>query len=148
MQTIEFSKIGRFLVSLVVLILVLKHIQDIPVLYLLLLILSGTFIYICLFIIYGSICFYTTKNLEVFNIFTDGTREFGKVPFSFYGNNLLKFMTFIIPLALVQYYPLLFILGKSNSLLYAIAPIFSFLFAIPTLLVWSRSRRHYSSVGS
>lgn len=148
MQTIEFTKIGRFLVSFIVLVMVLQQFDKIPVLYLILLILCGTCLYICLFIIYGSICFYTTKNLEVFNLFTDGTKEFGKVPFSFYGDVFLKFVTFIIPLALIQYYPLLYILGKSDSVIFAVSPLLALLFYVPTRLFWIKSRKYYSSTGS
>lgn len=72
--------------------------------------------------IYASLCFYTTEGLEFMNIFTDGGREFGRYPFRVYGEGVLKFFTYIIPLALFQYYPLLFLLGRSSNRLLMLCP--------------------------
>ena len=148
MMTMEFTRIGRFLVALLTLGIVLSQLPAIPIWYLIFLILTGAFIYTCLFIIYGSICFYTTENLEFFNIVTDGTKEFGKAPFSFYGESILKFLTYVIPLALIQYYPLLYLLGKSQNIFYAFVPVFAYLFVIPTSFIWRKAHKHYGSTGS
>lgn len=148
MQTIEFSRIGRFIVSAIVLFMIQRELDDISLLYLLFMIITGCFVYVCIFVIYGSVCFYTTNNLEIFNIVTDGTKEFGKVPFSFYGDVVLKVLTFIIPLALIQYYPMLYLLHKTDSILIMLSPLFAYLFIIPTYLLWRNGRRHYASVGS
>ena len=51
----------------------------------------------------AGISFFTIEGLEFMNIFTDGSREFGKYPLSVYGKGVLKFMTYVIPFALVQY---------------------------------------------
>lgn len=48
------------------------------------------------------------------NIFTDGAREYGKYPLSVYGKKMLLVTTFLIPYALIQYYPLLYILEKDS----------------------------------
>jgi ABC-2 type transport system permease protein len=82
------------------------------------------------------------------NIFTDGGREFGRYPFGIYGDGILKFLTFCVPLALFQYYPLLFLLGKSDLLLHKFSPLFAFLFLIPCYLIWRIGVRHYKSTGS
>lgn len=148
LQTCDFSRFGRLSISLAFLIhLLMKGYQNYTV-YILYLALCGALVYGCLFIIYGSICFYTTKNLEVFNILTDGTREFSKVPLIFYGDKILFVLTFIIPLSLVQYYPLLYIFKKNSNPYLLLVPMFSFLIIIPTILFWTRARKHYASVGS
>ena len=57
------------------------------------------------------------------NIFTDGSREFGKYPLSIYGNEVLKFFTYVIPIALFQYYPLLYLIGRSDRIFLLFLPL-------------------------
>lgn len=115
---------------------------------LILMLLGGLAVFTGLFIIYASICFFTIDGLEFMNIFTDGTREFGKYPFSIYGKEVLRIFTYVVPLACFQYYPLLYILGRTQNPLYAITPLFCFLFLIPSLLLWKYGVSHYCSTGS
>ncbi len=88
------------------------------------------------------------EGLEFMNIFTDGGREFGTYPYSIYGKGVLKFVTYVIPLALFQYYPFLYLTGRSDRLLYMFLPLISMLFIIPCLIFWRFGVRHYKSTGS
>ena len=81
-------------------------------------------------------------------IFTDGSREFGRYPLSVYGDAVLRFLTFVVPIALFLYYPLLTLLGRSESLLWRICPLFALLFLIPCYAVWRIGLLHYRSTGS
>ena len=101
-----------------------------------------------LFIIYASLCFFSTEGLEFMNIFTDGGREFGSYPLSIYGEGVLKFFTYVIPMALWQYYPLLYLTGRDSNPLYSIAPLASVVFLIPCLILWRIGVRHFRSTGS
>lgn len=109
---------------------------------------GGTTVFASLFIIYAALCFFTLDGLEFMNIFTDGAREFGKYPIGVYGEKMLLFTTFFIPYALIQYYPLLYILERRTSIIYMFLPLFACLFAIPALLLWKFGVRHYKSSGS
>lgn len=109
---------------------------------------GGFVVFSSLFLLYASLCFFTIEGLEFMNIFTDGGREFGKYPFSIYGESVLKFFTYVIPLALFQYYPFLYLTGKSDKLLYMFLPLISMLFVIPCYLFWKVGLKHYKSVGS
>ena len=80
---------------------------------LLLMLLGGTVTFSALFVLYAGFSFFTIEGIEFMNILTDGAREFGKYPFSVYGEGVLKLLTYVVPLALFQYYPLLYILGRS-----------------------------------
>lgn len=82
------------------------------------------------------------------NIFTDGAREFGKYPISVYGSGVLKFCTYVIPFALFQYYPFLYLIGQSDNRWFMVLPLAAWLFLIPCLLVWRIGVRHYKSTGS
>lgn len=109
---------------------------------------GGTSVFAGLFIIYAALCFFTLEGLEFMNVFTDGAREFGKYPIGIYGKKMLLFATFVIPYALIQYYPLLYILGRRTSILYIFLPLMACWFLIPALLLWKFGVRHYQSSGS
>lgn len=82
------------------------------------------------------------------NIFTDGSREFAQYPVSIYGKAILRFLTFVVPVALFQYYPLLVLTGKSDSVLYMMTPVIAVLFIIPSVIIWRFGVKHYKSTGS
>lgn len=151
-QKIDLSRLGRLMQAFLVLAVTLPSVGiewTIPKIgILLLMIISGTVVFSGLFVIYASICFFTTEALEFMNIFTDGGREFGRYPFSIYGSEVLKFFTYIIPLALFQYYPLMYITDRSDNILFAFTPIIALLFIFPCLALWRTGVRHYKSTGS
>ena len=118
------------------------------VLTLLFMILGGTLLFAGIFVLGATLSFFTTAGLEVVNVFTDGVKEHGKYPLSIYGKRVLEFCTFVIPYALVQYYPLLYLLGRSTDLLYVFLPLIASAFLIPCWLLWRFGVRHYRSTGS
>ena len=65
-----------------------------------------------------------------------------------YGRGVLWVLTYIIPFALVQYYPLLYVLGRRQEIRYALLPFAALLFLIPCYLLWRVGVRHYKSSGS
>lgn len=79
---------------------------------------------------------------------TDGAREFGKYPFGVYGKGILRFCTFVIPYALVQYYPLLYLLGRSSDRLLIFTPLAALLFLLPSYGLWRFGVHRYKSSGS
>lgn len=109
---------------------------------------GGTAVFAALFLIYAALCFFTLDGLEFMNVFTDGAREFGKYPIGIYGKKMLLFTTFFVPYALIQYYPLLYVLGRRSGILYMLLPLFACWFLLPALLLWKYGVRHYKSSGS
>lgn len=118
------------------------------ILILLAMIAGGTSVFAAIFIIYASLCFFTLEGLEFMNVFTDGAREYGKYPVGIYGKTVLTICTYIVPFALFQYYPFLYLVGKSAKNWYAFLPFAAFLFLIPSLIFWNFGVRHYQSTGS
>ena len=114
---------------------------------LLLMILCGGLLFFGIFLLRASLCFVTLEGLEVMNIFTDGIREFSRYPFNIYGREVLCILTFLIPMALVQYWPLRFLMG-TGPWWYGLLPILSLWFLIPCYWVWKWGVRHYCSTGS
>jgi ABC-2 type transport system permease protein len=118
------------------------------VLTLCLMIACGSVIFFCLFLIYASFAFFTVEGLEFMNVFTDGGREFGRYPFSIYGKNVLRFLTYVIPLALFQYYPLLYLLDRERNVFFMFTPVAGLLFVIPSWAFFRFGLRRYRSTGS
>lgn len=149
---IEFTRIGRLLQALLLFAYSIPTSQVVwtldKILTLSFMIVGGLFVFSGLFIVYAGLCFFTIEGLEFMNIFTDGGREFGKYPFSIYGDGVLKFLTYVIPLALFQYYPFLYLIGKSDNTYYMFLPLAGILFIVPCILFWKIGVKHYKSTGS
>ena len=110
--------------------------------------LSATIIFFSIFLLAASYCFITVQGLEVRNVFTDGGKHMAQYPIGIFSKGFIFFFTFIIPYAFVNYYPLLYVLGKSNNILYAFSPLLLFIYVIPCIIVFYLGVKRYSSVGS
>jgi len=88
--------------------------------------LGGVVLFSSLFLVYAAFCFFTLEGLEFMNIFTDGAKEYGKYPVDVYGRRMQRFATYCIPYALIQYYPLQLLLGRSGCAAYALYPLGAF----------------------
>lgn len=148
----ELTRIGRILQTLVLFIYGIANSgiswSVSKVLTVFFMLIGGSALFSGLFLIYAALCFFTLDGLEFMNVFTDGAREYGKYPLSIYGRKMLLFTTFVIPYALVQYYPLLYLLGRRDSLFYVVLPLLASLFLLPCYLLWRFGVRHYQSSGS
>jgi len=151
-SNIDFSRFGRLFQAVLMLVyaipasgVVWTFEKAAAVIFMLI---GGIAVFSALFVLYAGISFFTIEGLEFMNIFTDGSREFGKYPLSIYGEGILRFFTFIIPIALFQYYPLLYIIGKSDNPTYIFLPLLGFIFIIPCYLFFKFGVRKYKSTGS
>lgn len=149
---IDLTRLGRLLQALLVFAWTLPRsgVAWTPdkVLTLALMVVCGAALFFALFVVYAALSFFTLEGLEFMNILTDGGREFGSYPFSIYGKEVLRFVTWVIPLALVQYYPLLYLTGRSANALHMLTPVLSLLFLLPAWALWRVGLRHYKSTGS
>lgn len=114
---------------------------------LVLMIVCGAAVFFGVFLVYAAVCFYTLEGLEVLNIFTDAPREYGKYPFGVYGKGVLYILTFLVPLALVQHWPLQYLLDRGPGW-YCALPLAALVFLIPCMAAWRLGLRHYTSTGS
>ena len=151
-STFEISRIGKLIQSLLIYLLIIPN-SSIEwnvcrLLVLIEMLVCGVILFISLFIIYASFCFFTTQGLEIFNIFTDGSREFGKYPFAVYGENVLKIFTYVVPVACIQYYPICFLTGKSIHIADALVPLVSLPYIFLAALFWRKGVKRYKSTGS
>ncbi len=148
----ELTRIGRMIQAVVMFVYAVIHCSVewslAKVLTVIFMVIGGTAVFSGLFLIYASLCFFTLEGLEFMNVFTDGAREFGKYPIGIYGKKMLLFTTFIIPYALVQYYPFLFVLGRTDNVMFMVIPLCAVLFLVPCYVLWRFGVRHYTSSGS
>ena len=148
----EFTRIGRFLQAALMLGYAVPNCGVVwtadKILTVTLMIIGGIAVFTSLFVLYAGISFFTIEGLEFMNIFTDGSREFGKYPLSVYGETVLKFFTYVIPTALVQYYPLLYLVGRSDDRRLMLLPLTGFLFFLPCYGFFRYGLRSYRSAGS
>ena len=149
---VDFSRLGRLVQAVLILIHALPR-SGIDwsidkIFTLTLMIVCGAILFFALFVMYAAFSFFTIEGLEFMNVLTDGGREHGRLPFGVYGEGVLKFLTYVVPLALVQYYPLLYLIGREESFMYALTPILSLLFLVPCYLFFRHGLRKYRSTGS
>ena len=149
---VELTRLGRLLQAVLVLGYAIPHSGVVftpdKVVLLVLMVVCGAVVFFCLFLIYAALSFFTLEGLEVMSVFTHGGLEFGRYPFAIYGRDALCVFTYVVPLALVQYWPLMYLLGRSNSALYFVAPLLSLWFVLPAYALWRLGLRHYKSTGS
>ena len=148
----DFVKISRLFHSLIILVIALTHLNIewsiMKVICLILMMISAILVFFSIFLLAASYCFITVQGLEVRNVFTDGGKHMAQYPIGVFRKGFLYFFTFIIPYAFVNYYPLLFFIGKKDNVLYAFSPLIVLLYLIPCILIFYFGMKRYTSVGS
>ena len=148
----DLIKIFRLIQSTIVLVIALINLNvnwNInKVIVLILMLFASVLIFFGIFILTASYCFVTVQGLEVKNLFTDGGKNLAQYPISIYRKGVIFIFTFIIPYAFVNYYPLLYFLGRSDNILYLLSPLLVFIFLIPCLWAFKIGLKHYNSTGS
>lgn len=152
MPNMDFTRLGLLVQAVIVLCYAIP-ISGISwtwekILTLFLMILCGSALFFGLFLINAACSFFTIEGLEFLNLFTYGARQYGRYPFSVYGNGVLKFLTFVIPMALIQYYPLLYLLDREGNTLFMFLPLAALLFLVPSYALFRFGLSQYKSTGS
>lgn len=155
----EFTlkRIGRFSQGFVVLgwSLSTLHIPvNLPILWLLCAsFFGGVALFLGIVIVQATLTFWTIESLEIMNILTYGGVETAQYPLSIYRKWFQRFFTYLIPLACVNYFPLLAVLGKEDAFSIPvwfcyISPMAGLLFLIAAIALWKIGERYYCSTGS
>ena len=148
----DFSKIGRAIQCIAIIIIAIANISICWNLYKILVFILmniGCFIiFLGIFILKASFCFWTIDGLEFMNILAEGGKKVAQYPIDIYAKWFRMFFTFIVPFGLVNYYPVLYLFGKVDNWYYGVFPLFTIIFLIPCLIVWKIGVKHYESTGS
>lgn len=148
----DFSKIGRAIQCIAIIVISIANISiDWNIYKILVFILMniGCFIiFLGIFILKASFCFWTIDGLEFMNILAEGGKKVAQYPIDIYAKWFRMFFTFMVPFGLVNYYPVLYLFGKADNWYYGLFPLFTIIFLIPCLIVWKIGVKHYESTGS
>ena len=147
-----YEKIGRVIVTTIIFIYsatkVIVDISLLKIILLILMVLGATIISLSVFIFGASITFVTVQGLEVINIFTNGTRQVGQYPMGIYKKFIRVFFTLVIPITVVNYYPLEYLTERTDNILYLLAPLYSFAILFISTKIFSFGMKKYQSTGS
>lgn len=114
---------------------------------------SATVIFFGLFVGFSTIQFWTTDASELANAFTYGGNTITQYPLAIFPRELMVALTFVLPIAFVNWYPCLYLLGRDDPFglpewLQFCSPVAAVLVLTAALLVWRAGVRHYTSTGS
>jgi ABC-2 type transport system permease protein len=114
---------------------------------------SGGLVFFGLFVGFSCVQFWTTDATEFANAFTYGGATVTQYPLNIFPREVLVGLTFVIPVAFVNWYPCLFLLGRSDptgmpEAFQFLSPVAGVLTMAAALLVWRSGVRHYTSTGS
>jgi ABC-2 type transport system permease protein len=118
-----------------------------------LMVVCGSLIFSGLFVSLATVQFWTVDSAETASAFTYGGNALTQYPLTIYPSEVVKVLTFVVPIAFVNWYPSLYVLGRPDpfglpSWLQFAAPLVAALVVAATALVWRTGVRHYRSTGS
>jgi ABC-2 type transport system permease protein len=113
----------------------------------------GAIIFSAVFVMGGAFQIFAGDAAEVANAFTYGGNTLTQYPLTIYPTELVKGVTFIVPLAFVNWYPGLYILGIDDPFglpewLRFTSPVAAVLFVAAAGAFWRIAIRRYRSTGS
>lgn len=146
-----FDRVGKACFALALMTYALIRIQlvwtALRVLTLVLMVLGGAMVFLSLWIAFATLCFRSVQGIEVTNIFTDGGRQMCSYPLDIYSKTVTKILTYAIPYGMCNYLPLQYLLGRADSVWYALAPLYAIAFFAVCVGVFLRGVRGYRSAG-
>jgi ABC-2 type transport system permease protein len=114
---------------------------------------GGAALFLGLLVLQATLAFWTVESLEVANTLTYGGVAAGEYPLDIYARWFRQFLTLVVPIGCISYYPVLAILHRPDPLgapawVLAASPATGFVFLGFSLWVWRFGVRHYTSTGS
>ncbi len=114
---------------------------------------SGAVIFASIFVIGAALQFIAGDASEVANSFTYGGQQLTQYPLTVFGRDIVRAVTFVVPLAFVNYYPVLYVLDKPVPLglpawTGLLSPLVAAVVAGLGAIAWRAGLRRYRSTGS
>ncbi len=119
----------------------------------LMMVVAGFGIFFSFFVAFSCIQFWTADASEFANAFTYGGNTMTQYPLTIFPRDVVVSLTFLLPVAFVNWYPCLFILGREDpfgmpSWFAFLSPVVAVLLLAVSALAWRTGVRHYTSTGS
>jgi ABC-2 type transport system permease protein len=116
-------------------------------------VIGGVALFTGLLVLHAALGFWTVETLEIGNTLTYGGVQTTQYPITVYQRWLRRAFTWIVPLACVSYFPVVFVLGiddplGSSRVFQALAPLTGPAFLLLAIGVWRLGERRYCSTGS
>jgi ABC-2 type transport system permease protein len=146
------TSIGRVAVGIVALMTAMRE-QRVAVewwwaLYLPAVVVSGMLLIFGLYLLLACLSFWFTNVQSLLTTFA-WTAQFGRFPITIFGPVLQFLFTWIIPFAMLGFYPVAFLLrGDAYRLYGLLALVMGWIFLGLALALWRVAIRHYQSTGS
>jgi ABC-2 type transport system permease protein len=149
----ELNKIGRLTESIILLVYGIINVNIewnlYKVLVFLLILVGVNVLFAALLLLKATLCFWTVDGIELMNILQEGGRDLSSYPICIYKEWFKNFFTFIVPFGMVNYFPMVYLLGKEDvSFWNGLTPLLTIPFFLVILLVWKIGLRSYQSTGS
>jgi ABC-2 type transport system permease protein len=155
----EFAprRVGRLVQPVIVIVIVLGRVDiawtPVKVALVPLTVLSGAVIFSAIWVITSALSFWTVETQEVANSFTYGGVTLSQYPIDVFGTWLRRFVTFVLPLAFVSFFPAAYLLDKPVPFdlppaIALLSPVVAVTLALVARAVWRLAIRHYRSTGS
>jgi ABC-2 type transport system permease protein len=156
-EDLALRRLGRACQGVVVLLIAQRHLAvewtaD-KLLVLALGIAGGLAIFFAIFVLGAAFCFWTVQGKEATHIFTYGGTTLASYPLDIFDGWVRRFVTFVLPLAFVNYYPAVYLLGRPDPLGFPrwvglLSPLVAAACGLLAWWGWSAGVRHYQSTGS
>ena len=116
-------------------------------------IVAGSVIFGAIFVLGAAFQFLAVDSAELANSFTYGGQTLTQYPLAVFGKEIVRAVTFVVPLAFVNYYPVLYLLGKPAPLglpswIGLLSPLVAAVMVALAALAWRGGLRRYRSTGS
>ena len=156
-REVQLMRLGRFSQALLVTIWAARALNLgwtlAKVILLIVAVFGGACLFMGLFVLQATMCFWTTEALEIVNIVTYGGVETAQYPLIIYRDWFRHFFTYGVPLACFTYFPILAILDRPDPLgtsrvFQYLSPLVGVAFLVLCLQVWRVGVRYYRSTGS
>jgi ABC-2 type transport system permease protein len=114
---------------------------------------GGVALFSGLLVLQATLAFWTVESLEIANVLTYGGVQAAQYPLNIYAAWFRGFLTFVVPIACVAYYPVLAILGRPDPLgapawILPLTPAVGFAFLAAAFGAWRLGVARYTSTGS
>jgi len=129
------------------------HVTALKVVFLVLDIGGAVLIHSALFVMVGALTFWIVRSYSLFDVMTNTFDHLIDYPVSIYGKAIQGFLTFIIPMAFINFYPARFFLQRTgdnlfNPVLQYGTPAVGIVFFFLAYQLWKIGVNRYESTGS